>query len=242
MYQDIILILIVFITSSITAIVGLGGGMILIVILPSFFPIHAVMPIHGVAQASSNLSRAAINYKHIEYKIIPKFFIGSILGIIFFAMILYVVSLKIIPFLMGIYIILSLWSDKFNNLMGKYENYYLIGFLQTGLSLIVGAAGPLSITVLYKHYKDKNIVIATHAALMSITHSFKVIVFIFFGFIFWDYIEIIILIICASVTGSYIGTKLKNQINNDKLNLILKILITALALKLIYDGIKNIYD
>ena len=79
--DELILGLITFFTSTIAGIVGVGGGMMLIVILPSFLPLNALIPIHGLTQVSSNLSRAIFGYKDVQYEVIPKFLLGSAIGI-----------------------------------------------------------------------------------------------------------------------------------------------------------------
>jgi uncharacterized membrane protein YfcA len=230
---EIMLGLLTFFTSTVAGIVGIGGGMMLIAILPSFLPLNALIPVHGLTQMSSNFSRAVFGYKDVQYAVIPKFLIGSIVGIGLFATVLSMISLEYVPFFIGVYILLSLWSQKFNNKIKKYENYYLVGFLQTGLSIVVGATGPLTMTLLLKDYKDKDKVVATGAALMSITHILKVFVFMYFGFVFFEYIGIIVAMIIGAVAGSYAGTKLRDKIDGKKFTMILKVLLSILAVKVI---------
>lgn len=230
---ELFLAFITFLTSTIAGIVGIGGGMMLVAILPSFLPLNALIPVHGLTQMSSNFSRALFGYKQVQYEIIPKFLLGLILGISIFAGILYYVSLEYVPLFIGIYILLSLWSEKFNEKIKKYESYFLAGFFQTGLSIIVGATGPLTMTLLLKDYKDKDKVVATGAALMSITHTLKVFVFMFFGFVFFDYIVLLIAMISAAILGSYVGTKLRDKIDGKRFVMIVKVLLSLLALKAI---------
>lgn len=222
-----------FLTSTIAGIVGMGGGMMLIAILPSFLPLNALIPVHGLTQMSSNLSRAIFGYKDVQYEVIPKFLIGSFLGIALFASILSFISLEYVPLFIGAYILLSLWSTKFNEKIKKYESYFLAGFFQTGLSMVVGATGPLTMTLLLKDYNDKDKVVATGAALMSLTHILKVFVFMYFGFVFFDYIGIIIAMVIGAIAGSWAGTKLRNVIDGKKFIMILKVLLSALAIKVI---------
>ena len=233
--NELILGLITFFTSTIAGIVGVGGGMMLIVILPSFLPLNALIPIHGLTQVSSNLSRAIFGYKDVQYEVIPKFLLGSFIGIAIFAGILNFISLEYVPLFIGAYILLSLWSEKFNEKIKKYESYFLAGFFQTGLSMVVGATGPLTMTLLLKDYKDKDKVVATGAALMSLTHILKVFVFMYFGFVFFDYIGIIVAMIIGAVAGSWAGTQLRDKIDGKKFTIILKVLLTALAIKVIVD-------
>ena len=231
--NELILGLITFFTSTIAGIVGVGGGMMLIVILPSFLPLNALIPIHGLTQVSSNLSRAIFGYKDVQYEVIPKFLLGSAIGIGIFAAVLNLISLEYVPLFIGIYILLSLWSEKFNEKIKRYESYLLAGFFQTGLSMVVGAIGPLTMTLLFKDYEDKNKVVATGAALMSITHILKVFVFMYFGFVFFDYIGVIIAMIIGAVSGSWVATKLRDEIDGKRFTIILKVLLSALAIQVI---------
>lgn len=233
MNTEILLGIITFLTSTIAGVVGLGGGMILIAVLPSFLPINALVPVHGLTQLSSNLSRAVFGYKDVKVEVIPKFLIGSLAGVSFFAVILYFVSLTYIPLFIGIYILLSLWSQKFNDKIKKFESYYLIGFIQSGFSIVVGATGPLATTLLVKDYNDKDTVVATAAALMSITHLLKVFAFMIFGFVFFDYIGILVAMIIGAIAGSYAGTKLRDKIDGKKFMLALKVILSLMAIKLV---------
>ena len=230
---ELFLGIVTFFTSTIAAIVGLGGGMMLITILPSFLPINALIPVHGLTQMTSNLSRAVFGYKDVQYEVIPKFLLGSFLGIGIFASILNFISLEYVPLFIGVYILLSLWSEKFNERIKRYESYFLAGFFQTGLSIVVGATGPLTMTLLLKDYKNKDEVVATSAALMSLSHILKVFVFMYFGFVFFDYIGIIIAMVIGAIAGSWVGTKLRNIIDGKKFTIILKVLLTTLAIKVI---------
>lgn len=222
-----------FLTSTVAGVVGIGGGMMLIAILPSFLPLNALIPVHGLTQMSSNLSRAIFGYKDVQYEVIPKFLLGSAIGIGIFAGILNFISLEYVPLFIGAYILLSLWSEKFNEKIKRYESYFLAGFFQTGLSMVVGATGPLTMTLLLKDYGDKDKVVATGAALMSITHILKVFVFMYFGFVFFDYIGIIVAMIIGAVAGSWAGTQLRDKIDGKKFILILKVLLSALAIHVI---------
>jgi uncharacterized protein len=226
--------LISFGTSLITGVIGVGGGLLLIAILPLFLPTNALIPIHGLTQMASNVSRAYFGWKDIQVEVIPKFVIGSFVGMGVFAFVLNQITLSYIPLFIGSYILLSLWSQRFNAKIMKYENYYLIGFLQTGLSVMVGTTGQLAIAKLLKDFNDQDKVVATSALFMSISHLLKSVVFLYFGFVFFDYVGLIVVMMSGSVLGSYVGVKLRRKIDGKKLILLLKLLLSALALKSIF--------
>jgi len=156
MPDEIVLGLLTFITSTVAGVVGLGGGMLLIAILPLFLPLNAIIPVHGITQMSSNISRAYFGIKDIQFEVVPKFILGSILGVSLFAFLLSYISLEYVPLFIGVYILLNLWSKRFGKYIKKYESYFMAGFFQTGLSVIVGATGPLTMSLLLKDYEDKD--------------------------------------------------------------------------------------
>ena len=71
---ELFLGIVTFFTSTIAAIVGLGGGMMLITILPSFLPINALIPVHGLTQMTSNLSRQFLDIKMFNMKLFQSFY------------------------------------------------------------------------------------------------------------------------------------------------------------------------
>jgi uncharacterized membrane protein YfcA len=229
--DELILTLISFLTSIITAITGVGGGLMLIAVLPSFLPLNAMIPVHGFTQIASNASRAYFGYRDIQWNVVPKFFMGSLAGVGFFALILHLLTLKWIPLFIGAYILLSLWSQSFNEKIKKYENYYVIGFFQSGLSVIVGSTGPLALTKLLKDFEDRDKVVVTSAVLMSITHALKALVFLYFGFVFSEYLVLILSMIAGSILGSYVGTRFRNIIDGKKLITALKYILSIMAIK-----------
>ena len=64
--EFIILILSAFITSSISAILGMGGGIILLGIMAIIIPEgYMVIALHGIIQLFSNTTRTFVFKKHI---------------------------------------------------------------------------------------------------------------------------------------------------------------------------------
>ncbi|MCJ8327412.1 MAG: hypothetical protein MJK08_09970 [Campylobacterales bacterium] len=97
-----------FLTSTLSAIRGVGGAMALIAILPSFLSANILIPIHGLSQLSSNISRAIFSYKDIYKKAVPLYFFGSIIGVSLCSSFFLFLSFTYIPLFIAIYILLSL--------------------------------------------------------------------------------------------------------------------------------------
>ncbi len=233
MYIEHILGLISFFTSVIAGVIGFGGGMLLIAVLPLFLNPSLIIPIHGITQLASNSSRMIFSLKHVQWALLPKFLVGSLIGILLFGFLLSNISTKYVPIGIGLYILLNLWSTHFSKFIKKYENYYLIGLLQTGLGLIVGATGPLSLAVLTKELNSKDEIIATSSMFMTISHLAKVPVFMAIGVSIYGHFSLLMYMVCGSILGSFIGTRVRLASNNEKLILVIKILLSVMAVRML---------
>jgi uncharacterized membrane protein YfcA len=80
---------------------------------------------------------------------------------------------------------------------------------------------------------DKDQIIATGAILMSISHILKIAVFGIIGFQFSEYLLTLILMSGGAILGSYIGFKTRRKIDNKIYRLIIKYLLSLLAIKMI---------
>ncbi|MBL4797190.1 MAG: sulfite exporter TauE/SafE family protein [Oleispira sp.] len=230
---EILLTLFATATSAIAGILGFGGGMLLIAIMPSFLPAAVIIPIHGIVQLASNSSRVALSLNHVAWHLLPPFLIGSAIGLGLFTTLLFNLTSDYIPLAIGSYILLNLWLKPFADTMKHFENFYLIGALQTGLSLIVGATGPLTQNILLKKLQDKDQIIATGAIFMSISHLAKIIVFGLIGFQFGEYFSTLVLMSFGAILGSYLGSKARKKVDNQVYIRMIKYLLSLLAIKMI---------
>jgi len=228
---EISLFILTTLTSTLAGICGMGGGLILAISLPLFVPITAVIPIHGTTQLASNISRLCFSFKDVYWPVVPKFIMGSAIGVIAFSLFLVNLPTQYIPLFIAIYLLMSLWVSPIKAILNKIENFYLVGAIQTGLGLLVGAPGPLTITLLLKTLNDKDQVIATASLLMGLSNLAKVITYLSLGFIFSDYLSIIIFAIIGASLGSYIGTKVRDKIDNQVLMKWLKWILTFMAIQ-----------
>ena len=224
-------------TSMVAGVLGIGGGMLLIAILPSLVPANAIVPLHSATQLMSNSSRAVFAFSAVDWRHAPAFLAGSLLGMAMFGLLLFHISTDAIPLFIGVYILLNIWSRHFRRLLQRYESYFLAGILQTGLGLVVGATGPLVMTILIKDLDDKEKIVATSAMFMTITHICKITFFGVFAFSFAAYLIPLAMLVAGALLGSWIGTQLRGRVSGRIFNRVLKILLSLLALRMILEVI-----
>ena len=101
------LVLLSFLTSALTASVGLGGGLVLLVVLASFLPPLVVLPVHGVVQFGSNFGRASLLRQYIDWSITGYFLVGSILGVILAGRIFVALPADVLRAILGLFVPVS---------------------------------------------------------------------------------------------------------------------------------------
>jgi len=231
---ELTLFIITTLTSTLAGITAMGGGIILVLTLPYFLPVAAVIPIHGATQFASNFSRLILSFPDVIWRYVGQFLIGAIVGSLLVSFFLIQITIEAMPLYIACYLLLSLWCSPLAKLLSKIENFYLLGVLQTGLGLLVGAPGPMTVTLLYKRLntgciENKDQVIATASLLMGITNANKVLVFAAIGFHYMEYSSVLLATITGAILGSFIGTKLRKGIPVHYFLPMMKILITLIA-------------
>ncbi|WP_088329580.1 sulfite exporter TauE/SafE family protein [Lacimicrobium sp. SS2-24] len=221
-------------TSTLAGICAMGGGMILVLLLPLFVTPGAIVPVHAVTQLASNGSRLAFNLSATCWSLIPLYLLGSIVGVTVFSLFLVQLDTRLIPLFIACYLLLSLWSVRVDRLMSRFENFFIIGALQSGLGLLVGAPGPLAVTLLYKRLSDKNAVIATASLFMLIGNICKISVFVVIGFRFSEYASVLLSTVLGATLGSWLGTRLRAHIPAQLFFPLIKGLLTLMALWILF--------
>ncbi|UJF18185.1 sulfite exporter TauE/SafE family protein [Vibrio sp. SS-MA-C1-2] len=235
--EIIILSSLTFFTSAFTAIVGAGGGLVLLTLLPQWLAPAVIIPVHGVVQLFSNLSRAYFMKNSIDRSVIPLFIVGCTTGAIAGGLILKQISLEYIPLIMGIYVLLNLWCKPAMKLFSQVESLFLLGAIQGSIGLFIGAPGPLIISAMKKKYSNHQQLVATTAIFTAFSHMTKLVIYILLGFAFINYLPLITFMIIAAIAGSYVGKKLQGKANIKYLSVVLSIILTFLAFRMIFTAL-----
>lgn len=223
------------ITSAITAVAGMGGGILLLAILPLVLPSNVIIPIHGVVQLSSNLSRFVLGLKDALLKPILLFSMGALIGALLGYSFLGHFNSNIIPLLTSIFILIVLWIPLKKIIVKIRGRYFTLGIFQTATSLFVGTTGPLSTAVLISEGHKPDQVLVTNAGLNTILNILKTFLFFLIGFNFNDYFLQIILMCFFSIIGSKIGMRFRGYLSENITQIVLKVLITLFCMNNIYN-------
>lgn len=232
--NDALLAALAFATATLTAITGIGGGIILVASMPGLLPAPAIVPVHAMVQLFSNASRALFGWRFISPEFLLAFAAGACIGGPLAAALLRHVNLDYTPLMIAAYILFSVWGPKLKFSIPQRIEFVTIGLLQTGLSMVVAATGPLGQAALMRRGLGRDALVVTAAAMMSFTHGVKIIMFMLLGFTFSDYWQSIAAMSAGVILGTLLGTRIRYRIPEKKFKTGLKWLLTLLALRMIY--------
>jgi len=234
MINDILLIVMAAGTATLTAITGIGGGMILIALMPGLLPAAAIVPVHAAVQLFSNSSRAFFGWRFIRWEFVLAFIGGAIVGGLLAAGITLGISLEYTPLLIAAYILFTVWGPPLILKRPIKGEFIVIGMLQTGLSMIVGATGPMGQASLLRRGLQRDALVVTGASMTTFTHTIKIMLFALLGFSFYSYWKIIVGMSAGVILGAFLGTHIRYKIPEKQFRQGLKWLLTLLALRMIY--------
>lgn len=235
--DSLLLVIAAFLSSSLTAVLGLGGGMLLISVMSIFLPPVAVVPVHGVVQFASNASRGAFSPRDIRRDILWPFLGGCLIGALVGSQAVLAVPGEFLPLPLGMFILVMTWMPQIRKQLWFPGRFLSLGFVQAFLTLFVGATGPLNMPFLIRAGLSRDQLVVTGAAFMTIVHLIKIITFGLLGFAFGPYLVLMLLMILAVISGSYAGTRLRHKVPERFFLVAFKILITLLAMRMVINAL-----
>lgn len=223
-----------FLGSFITIAFGIGGGGLLLAIMAVILPPAALIPVHGVVQLGSNATRFAVMAKHTFWPALPMFTVGSLIGAALGGVIVVDLPPYIVQGGVGAFI---LWSVLARPPAWLKRWPILTGGISSFLTMFFGATGMFVAGYTKAQELSRQPHVATHAALMTVQHGLKVVVFGFLGFAFADWFWVIVALIGFGVLGTLVGKRVLMRISDRLFRRALDTILILLSLRLIWAGI-----
>ncbi|MFQ3234919.1 MAG: putative membrane protein YfcA [Paraglaciecola sp.] len=232
----LLLIVLAGFTSFLTAALGAGGGLLLLVVMASFMPMTAVIPVHGLVQLGSNANRMLLTYRYIDRHMLLYFSAGGLVGAVAASLLVADMPLELMKIAVGLFVFYLLWGAT--PTIRQTSNLWRIlsGLLTTFMSMFVGASGPLVGSCLHVNGYDKMRFTATFSSCMTFQHSLKAFVYGAIGFSFWQWLPLVIAMVISGTVGTWLGIKLLHRIPAEKFKLIFRLILTVLAGQLIWQA------
>ena len=163
------------VTSFISGILGMAGGMILMGILLAVMPLPVAMMLHGITQLASNGWRALMWRREVDWRVFRGYFYGTIVTTILFVVVKLVVGKPIALIAMGLTPFVSLaLPEKLHLNVERRGHATACGIICSTLSLTAGVSGPILDVFFVRSKMGRHAVIATKAMTQSLSHIMKI--------------------------------------------------------------------
>ena len=168
----------VLVTSFISGILGMAGGMILMGILLALLPVSAAMLLHGITQMASKGWRAWLWRREIDWRIFRGTAYGTLVVVAIFSVFQLIGSRPVVYLILGITPFISYLLPKDLQLnVDNRGHSFACGVVCTVLSLLSGVSGPLLDVFFLRSRMDRRGVVATKAATQTLAHLVKIVYF-----------------------------------------------------------------
>lgn len=235
-YIAVFLLLASAITSMITASLGAGGGVLLLVLMAMWVPPAAIIPVHGMIQLGSNGGRVVLARHHTDWKTIAAFAPGVLVGAGLGAWLLVDLPAHLWQLTIALFVLYLCWGpDLPKGAFGPF-GVFLASAVTSFVSLFVGATGPLVAAFIKQMHTDRFTTVATFATAMCLQHAPKALVFGVAGFIFREWLVFILGMIAFGFAGTWVGLHMLRTMSNRLFSLAFNILLTVLALRLLWQA------
>ncbi|RNF52646.1 sulfite exporter TauE/SafE family protein [Marinomonas hwangdonensis] len=224
--------------SFLTASLGVGGGVMLLGVMAQVLPPQLIIPLHGVAQLGSNAGRAAMSWRHIDWRLIAAFLPGAVVGALIGSFVLVALPPAVMYLTIALFILYLCWGPKLPKMVLGPWGTILAGGVTTFITLFAGATGPLVAAFIKQIHADRFRTVATFAMAMSLQHVLKIAVFEVAGFSLEPWLPLLACMIVSGALGTWVGLKLLKRMSDHYFQRIFNIALTLMALRLIWQSVE----
>ncbi len=221
----------------VAGVVGFGGGIIIMPILVWVIGPREAVPVISVVSFIAGLSRTALNWKSIEWKIVLWSCLGAI-PLIAVASYLYVITpLYVLTKILGLLLILFVlyrhthWS---NNVKLGVRGFFWVGAGTSFIDGFLGTVGPLRSPFLLTYGLSGGAYIGTAGMIVLLTQVPKIIVFGGSGLLETEYLVIAGSLGLIGFIASYLGRLVIRNLSPKTFGILVEIMLCASGILLLF--------
>jgi uncharacterized membrane protein YfcA len=226
-------------TGALSAVVGMAGGITLLALMLLFMDPFVAIPVHGVVQLVSNLSRTVAQRRHVRWGLLACFG-APLLPMAFAGLALTrLLPRPLAEIGIGAFVLVATWRPgwlRFGAAGGAgapgrrmLAAGSVVGFFSTS----VGAAGPIAAPFFLRLGLDRRGLIGTQAASATLQHLAKILVFGVVGFAFRDFALPLAALSATAIAGTWLGTRLLERVSEADFRALYMGVLTVVALRLV---------
>lgn len=212
-----ILVAATVLSALISSVTGMAGGILMFTAMGVYIPMQALIPIHGAVQVFANSSRSWLLRQHLRGSMCLPFTAGALLGATLTTAFIARYLSELIPLMILCALIgyTLLRPAQLPQIKLRDSQFFWVGLATGSVGIIAGAVDPLLAAFFMRDDLQKEEVVANKSMMQLVTHLTKLPAFIYLGFVFQDYITLIVVFSIAAIIGSQAGVVLLRMISRD---------------------------
>lgn len=220
----------------ISSVTGMGGGILMFAAMNLYIPLRPLIAIHGSVQICNNATLVWSLRKHIKLAMCIYFFVGMLLGTVMTTLLLVNYVGELIPLLLlGGLILYSVFKPKsLPEIRLSSQGYAGVGLATGVVGMLAGAIDPILAAFFLRKDLTKEEVVANKSLMQFLTHSTKVLAFIYLGFSFSENLALIVLLSLSAIVSAQIGVRLLAKINNQLFYRLMYIAFLLAGIRVVY--------
>ena len=206
-----------FVTATVSGVLGMAGGLLLMGALLLVLPATVAFVVHGLLQLVSNGWRAVLHRRHIAGRVVAWYAVGSVLAAAAVAAVSYVPSKPLTYLLLGLVPALVWLPAGWLRLDATRPSHAVAaGVAVTSVNLLAGVAGPLLDVFFVRSDLGRHAVVATKAATQVLSHTAKVVLYggLLAGGPGPLPVLVLLLAVPLSMLGTYAGGRLLDRMSD----------------------------
>ena len=221
------------VTSALSAVVGMAGGITLLALMLLFLDPLVAIPVHGWIQLASNGARATVQRHHVAGDIVARYALLLLPGAALGLAVARALPEEGLRLAIGVFVLGATWRPGWL-LLGAHPERLARGPRFVGLGAV---AGVLNMTVIAPFFLglglSRQALVGTKAACQAAGHLAKGLVFGVGGFALAPWLPFLAAALAASVLGTWAGSRLLERVSERGFELLYKAVLTAIALRLV---------
>ncbi|MGB3768153.1 MAG: sulfite exporter TauE/SafE family protein [Phormidesmis sp.] len=206
----------------ISMLVGGGSPLILIPLVTLLLGAQSVAPVLTIGSVLGNAQRGLLLWKHVDWSLtlwqVPGVVTGSLLGAYAFTKI-EAEGLQIFIAIALLYLVLyALLRDRLNLPAFSFQAWHFLplGFLNAIASGLIGSTGPILNPAYLSYGLEKESMVATRAANLTLTHTVKILAYTALGVLSPKLVGYGLVIGLAALPANWLGKKVLERMSADQ--------------------------
>lgn len=174
-FAALIILATTLVTSFISGIFGMAGGIILMAVLVALVSVATAMIIHGGIQMFANGYRAFLLRDAIDWRVFGHYCIGAAAGITALFFVSWTPDKRALYLLLGLTpMLVWLPKERLHLDIKRREHAIIAGFGVQGLNTLAGVAGPMLDLFFVRADMTRQQIVATKSVTQALSHFVKI--------------------------------------------------------------------